>query len=883
MSDGPSSTGLLSGVFSFVSREFESFLITATGGAVTEPEDSLSRDNSPESSPPASSRAHHETARNPGGPVRTPRRAPGSSKDRQRAAAERQRRRRSPSASVSPEHPQRSRPPDRRVIVVEEEDSCSEHSQSRSPSPPPPPGALRRRHSITMPGSLFPRSASSEPESHPVEEPRQVRFAPDVVSPPARSRSQTARPADGLPPFRPPAIVSVVERFHVGVGDPDPSMLPSPKGMSRATAPEEQSPRISAREKGKGRAYDLEDADTSGEVRVRGKERELFAALEEQKLNEKRRWERDKEKEKEDGPEDSEREKDKERIRMLENEILRLKQELSSRPLGTFLPQPPPPPPPPPPPMPPGGRLPTATPFAAARASLKSTGTLPAEAPINPILPTRRHGQPTLGVPPDKVAAFLAEMKTVRLRKTSSFDNVGESSNRRGTSTGSTDHNSVNIGGRGMSAGNAAILKKLGESLSRPHASTSSNAGGNRSWEAPQTPPWKRELNAAKAGQKRKWETLRQEDSGPGDDQPPASKRRSSSSSSSLQYRSSAAPSQSQPPSRHEIPRESPITPSLSSDKGRDDDDDSDERFPSTPPAMPPPDTYIPVRKVFAPPPRKEREIIDVDMEGHGGGISITPPRSTRAPVGSRRPVSRADVFAMRPPSSPMPIEPSPRKPRPPARTPRAPPPPTPPPQAEEEQEDELSLSFDAPDAPPDLSPGHRRPPSKGKAKAVNGKAKTREHAPPPRSQSPLLPPLRIPTRREKERTSAAPSIASTSSRGTAGRTKNRRRQTLEDELRSAAIERSRSRSYSRSSYHDREGEEEEEDGLDSESGTLVGVGTRSKSRGFLARGGAGGDPVFMGAGYVEGVEDDPDVDQAGDGDDDDYEPPPTGGRKARR
>ncbi|KAJ7671655.1 hypothetical protein DFH06DRAFT_1320436 [Mycena polygramma] len=729
-----------------------------------------------------------------------------------------------------------------------------------------------------MPGSLFPRSLSSEPESHPVEEPRQVRFAPDVVSPPARSRSQTARPTNALPsvPFRPPAIASVVERFHVGAGDPDPSTLPSPKGKSRATAPEEHSPRISAREKGKGRAYDLEDADTSGEVRVRGKERELFAALEEQKLNEKRRWERDKEKDKEDGPErDSEREKDKERIRMLENEILRLKQELSSRPLGAF-PPPPPPAPPPPPPMPPGGRLPTTTPFAAARASLKSTGTLPAEAPINPILPTRRHGQPTLGVPPDKVAAFLAEMKTVRLRKTSSSNPVAESSNRGA----STDNNSVNIGGRGMSAGNAAILKKLGESLSRSHASTSSNAVGNRSWDAPQTPPWKRELDAAKAGQKRKWGTLRQEDSGLGDDQPPASKRRSSSSSSSLQYRSSAAPSQSQPPSRHAIPRESPITPSLSSDKGRDDDDDSDERFPSTPPAAPPPNTYMPVRKIFVPPPRKEREIIDVDMDGHGGGISITPPRSTRAPVGSRRPLSRADVFAMRPPSSPMPIEPSPRKPRPPARTPRAPPPPPPPPQAEEEQEDELSLSFDAPDAPPDLSPGDRRHPSKGKAKAVNGKTKTREHAPPPRSQSPL-PPLQIPTRREKERTSTAPSIASTSSRGTAGRTKNRRRQTLEDELRSAAIERSRSRSYSRSSHHDREGEEE--DGLDSESGTRVGVGTRSKSRGFLARGGAGGDPVFMGVGYVEGVDDDRDVDQAGDGDDDDYEPPPTGRRKARR
>jgi hypothetical protein len=41
----------------------------------------------------------------------------------------------------------------------------------------------------------------------------------------------------------------------------------------------------------------------------------------------------------------------------------------------------------------------------------------------------------------------------------------------------------------------------------------------------------------------------------------------------------------------------------------------------------------------------------------------------------------------------------------------------------------------------------------------------------------------------------------------------------------------------------------------DLDSGVLVGVGMRSKKRGFLARGGAGGAPVFMGVGYVDGVE----------------------------
>jgi hypothetical protein len=39
------------------------------------------------------------------------------------------------------------------------------------------------------------------------------------------------------------------------------------------------------------------------------------------------------------------------------------------------------------------------------------------------------------------------------------------------------------------------------------------------------------------------------------------------------------------------------------------------------------------------------------------------------------------------------------------------------------------------------------------------------------------------------------------------------------------------------------------------ESETLVGTGTRDQTRGFLARGGAGGEPVFMGEGYVQAYE----------------------------
>ena len=61
--------------------------------------------------------------------------------------------------------------------------------------------------------------------------------------------------------------------------------------------------------------------------------------------------------------------------------------------------------------------------FAKARASLKHT-TPPEENPINPsAYPSvaKRKGQPTIGISADKMAAFLNEMKTHRLRRVSSI------------------------------------------------------------------------------------------------------------------------------------------------------------------------------------------------------------------------------------------------------------------------------------------------------------------------------------------------------------------------------------------------------------------------------------------------------------------------------
>ncbi|KAF9471664.1 hypothetical protein BDN70DRAFT_551191 [Pholiota conissans] len=121
---------------------------------------------------------------------------------------------------------------------------------------------------------------------------------------------------------------------------------------------------------------------------------------------------------------------------MLEEEIARLKQELSKRPTSANVrPYPPPPPPPPPPPVLPLPRknlirMPTASDdpnlFASARASLKQAPP-PVENPINPIIHARRAGIATVGLAPDKMAAFLNEMKTVRLRKTNSSSAMASS------------------------------------------------------------------------------------------------------------------------------------------------------------------------------------------------------------------------------------------------------------------------------------------------------------------------------------------------------------------------------------------------------------------------------------------------------------------------
>lgn len=77
-----------------------------------------------------------------------------------------------------------------------------------------------------------------------------------------------------------------------------------------------------------------------------------------------------------------------------------------------------------------------------------------------------------------------------------------------------------------------------------------------------------------------------------------------------------------------------------------------------------------------------------------------------------------------------------------------------------------------------------------------------------------------------------------------------RRRLTLDDELRRAG-----DTLWQPSDEEDADAAgAQDESEPDVDSGELVAMGTRSSKRGFLARGGGAGAPVFMGEGYVQGA-----------------------------
>lgn len=393
----PQSTGLLSGVFSFVSREIESFVTNATGGTLAEVRcKHISTRNpthqySPLQEPIASSSRVNYSRRRPAGPLRTERVARNRSQNEEDAGF----RRRGPAK----DRVRSGTPPLSRHQPRHEHDKLLHKKRTKSFSPPPrnadqgnmkapqsvdglgclsSPETAPRRHSpslmpppmradrmrppvITMPGSLFPRSPSIAPEEFTQHVPED-RFTSDTwdifstQSPceagPSRgpiglSTSENAEePASPFPPPQPQSSVkAAVERFHIGENDADPSiLLPSPttsptrvngdsKGKARETytpRERESSPsRLSYKDKGKFRTMELspqtDNADTSSEIRVRGKEKELDAVRKEQREKSKRR-ERDKHQDEED---EREKQRDKDKIKTLEEEIMKLKAEVS--------------------------------------------------------------------------------------------------------------------------------------------------------------------------------------------------------------------------------------------------------------------------------------------------------------------------------------------------------------------------------------------------------------------------------------------------------------------------------------------------------------------------------------------------------------------------
>lgn len=190
-----------------------------------------------------------------------------------------------------------------------------------------------------MPGT-FERLPSVEPHVHFAPEnspprsspPSSLTHALDADIRAQASSSSTARP--------PSTVRAAVRRFS---NDGDPSILlpkTSPKkGKERVNEKPEyvsstldleddRSTQYHHFDKGKRRAsiYDLSiespDANTSGELRVRGKERELVHARQEQARKERERSVTV-------DPESArEHERDKEKIRLLEEEITRLKREV---------------------------------------------------------------------------------------------------------------------------------------------------------------------------------------------------------------------------------------------------------------------------------------------------------------------------------------------------------------------------------------------------------------------------------------------------------------------------------------------------------------------------------------------------------------------------
>jgi hypothetical protein len=215
---------------------------------------------------------------------------------------------------------------------------------------------------------------------------------------------------------------------------------------------------------------------------------------------------------------------------------------------------------------------------------------------------------------------------------------------------------------------------------------------------------------------------------------------------------------------------------------------------------------------------RKWQAFADLDSYGQTGkeGRGKVHEVSSCSPGNALASRRLDELFAKRPPMSPLPSD-SPQRPRPPARPisrANLPPPPTF--VIDDSDEDERSLSNASP--PPSTAFLSPEPESRDQSHVGSRETSVLSERPSGTKMS---------------RNVSRASMVSTS------KARARGRQTLDRELREALT-----------------------DPSDLEDEVYVGVGTKSKKRGFLARGGAGGAPVFMGVGYIEGVEDEPIVEE---------------------
>ncbi|KAI6147003.1 hypothetical protein EDD17DRAFT_80378 [Pisolithus thermaeus] len=811
--DNSGSGGLFSSVFSFVSREIESFVVSATGGQVNVASSSTDKSEKPSSRKRQHERRAREIQLNEG-------------EARLNSNRHRQRRRSSKTNTAQPSSRSKSADAARKhhykhilpayVDDADEELSASDHPQSQ-PSPPqheqPKPHSdqttasaplptLRKKPSITMPGSLFSRTSSLEPEDLA----SQLGGTSSAVDPPGGGKTL---PTEGsldayVSPWRTRPVTSVqdaVQRFNVTSGDEAdfslriPSPQPSPVNFRAGPHPSDEtlppppsgSPGLLVSSKGKGRMQDDDlmfiVGETSDKLQVEAKERELAAAREEQRQRENQSCEAS------SSSALDERERDKQRIKMLEEEVKRLREELSRSQGRSSTSGPPPPPPPPPLPAPLPIRIDTrlSNPdalFASARAALRHTSH-PVEAPINHSVSGRkRQGKPTVNVPSEQMAAFLNEIKTVRLRKVgttpASITGIATTSTRQ-VPESSTLSKSTSA----LSWASGPIRPTTQELTRRRSLASLRDAAPNL---------LAKEI-LLKAGQKRKADAMECDELNVSR----ATKRRLAQSSdvtvpSGGWTQLSASSSKLHQPdfgkqtwpsfSANEIDL---TTPSLCSDNERDGDGSLEDQTPSTPPGLQP--AVIEQRSGL-----REPDIIDVDLEEDvnrdANSRAISPsPRSSR--------LRKADIFEKRPPMSPIPDS-TPRKPAAPARVRRVSTP----------------------------KPKHIPP-----ASDSDSDTNTRNI-----DSVPCI--SLIPASREKP-TSPRKRSSVYRNQLTTGRSKgDRRPPTLDEELRTAQPQAA-----------DAGGAESFEDNV------FVATGTKNNRKGFLAHGGGGGPPVFMGVGYVQGAE----------------------------